>query len=270
MAEITILCACDKPETQELFRTHFSDTADYRLLSATSVEAGFDLLMQQQDVRLVIADYALQGGEGLTFLHQVGADYPDIICFLMADTAAVDRFDRRALSGVRRLLTGNWHVRDFQVSIEAALAQQDLQKENSALTAQLERKNGELSEVNADLETTIAKRTELLEIRNQVLQVSQAILDVMPVVVLGVDPEQTIVHCNEYARELFPGGIMGPLGTDRRDVLSVEVNAVVDRLESELSPEARLEVRGKNYKCSAKYIDGSSERGAVVVLIPLD
>jgi len=138
---------------------------------------------------------------------------------------------------------------------------QKLQEENSRLSA-------ELQETKDNLEKMVNKRVEILEIRNSILQISQGVLDVLPVVVLGIDPEQMIVHCNEYARDLFPFGGMGPLGNDRNDVFSPAINELIDRLEEERNPKAEVEIGQLKFRGEVRRLHETLSQGVVLVLIP--
>ncbi|MDX2479402.1 MAG: hypothetical protein QNK24_03590 [Desulfuromusa sp.] len=138
---------------------------------------------------------------------------------------------------------------------------QKIQQENSQL-------NKELQETKNNLEKLVLKRTETLEIRNQILQISQGVLDVLPVVVFGIDPEQMIVHCNEYARNLFPYGGMGPLGNDRNEVFSVSVNMLIDRLEHECNPKSEIKIGQQRFRGEVRRLHETLSQGIVLVLIP--
>ncbi|MDX2494055.1 MAG: hypothetical protein QNK27_03750 [Desulfuromusa sp.] len=140
---------------------------------------------------------------------------------------------------------------------------QKLQDENTRLSQ-------ELQETKDNLDKLVSKRTEILEIRNSILQISQGVLDVIPVVIFGIDPEQMIVHCNEYARDLFPYGGMGPLGNDREEVFSPAVNALIDRLGEERNPKAEIEIGQLKFRGEVRRLHETLSQGIVLVLIPLD
>ena len=145
---------------------------------------------------------------------------------------------------------------------------QKFQHENRELNEELQRKNKELRETMDSFENLVSRRTETLEIRNRILQISQGVLDVLPIVVLGIDPEQMIVHCNEYARDLFPFGGVGPLGNDRGEVFSTEVNALIDRIADERNPKGKIEVGKQKFRGEVRRLHETLSQGIVLVLIP--
>ena len=142
---------------------------------------------------------------------------------------------------------------------------QELLRENSELRKELQHK---IEALQTDLEESVIQRTEILEIRNQVLQVSQGVLDVLPIVVFGIDPEQMIVHCNDYARNLFPHGIIGPLGSDCGDVFTAEINALIERIETERNPKAKIVVGKQHFRGEVRRLHERIAQGVVLILIP--
>jgi len=138
---------------------------------------------------------------------------------------------------------------------------QELQQENRRLHAEIE-------ETKNNLDEMVNKRTDILEIRNRILRISQGVLDVLPVVVVGIDPEQMIVHCNEYARDLFPFGGIGPLGNDCREVFSTEINRLLHRIEEERNPKAIIAVGRQKFRGEVRRLDEKLSQGIVLVLIP--
>ena len=145
---------------------------------------------------------------------------------------------------------------------------QKLQQENRQLHEELQRKNEELQKTQEIFDKLVTKKTEILEIRNRILQISQGVLDVLPVVVFGIDPEQMIVHCNEYARDLFPYGVIGPLGNDRNEVFSPAVNKLIDRLEQERHPKGKIEIGQQRFRGEVRRLHETLSQGVVLVLIP--
>jgi hypothetical protein len=93
-------------------------------------------------------------------------------------------------------------------------------------------------------------------------------MDVLPVVVFGLDTEQMIVHCNEYGTDLFPYGGIGPLGHDRCDVFPESINQLIDRLKMEPAPKAEIELHKKKYRAEVRSLHNVLSQGAVLVLIP--
>lgn len=270
MAEmIKILCVDDERNVLKALRRLFMDEDDYDIMVAESGEEGLEILAEEGDIRLVVSDYRMPGMNGVEFLTQVCEKWPDTIRIVLsgyADTAAV--VEAINLGQIYKFIPKPWNDEELKTAISAALQHQALKLQNNRLNEELQKKNQQLKEINENLERLVTQRTEALEIRNRVLQISQGVLDVLPVVVFGIDPEQMIVHCNDYARELFPYGGLGPLGNYRHEVFSPEINELIDRLETERAPKAQLEVHAGQYRAEVRRLHETLSQGFVLVLIP--
>lgn len=266
---IKILFVDDEPNVLRSLRRLFMDDVDYEILLAESGEEGLEILAADKEIRLVVSDYRMPGMNGVDFLSQVCEKWPATIRIVLsgyADTAAV--VEAINLGQIYKFIPKPWNDEELKTAISTALQHQELQRQNNHLNQELQAKNRQLREINENLEQLVAQRTEALEIRNRVLQVAQGVLDVLPVVVFGIDPEQMIVHCNDYARELFPYGGLGPLGNDRRSVFSAEINTLIDRLDSEPAPRAELKIHQRSFRGEARRLHNSLSQGMVLVLIP--
>lgn len=266
---IKILCVDDERNVLKALRRLFMDEDQYDILVAESGEDGLAIMAEEGDIRLVVSDYRMPGMNGVEFLAQVYERWPDTIRIVLsgyADTAAVVEAINQGQ--IYKFIPKPWNDEDLKTAIAAALQHQTLKYQNVQLTEELQNKNRQLKEINENLEQLVNQRTEALEIRNRVLQIAQGVLDVLPVVVLGIDAEQMIVQCNDAACELFPHGFMGPIGNDRREILPVEINQLIDRLETETAPRCQVVIKGHSYRAEAKRLHESLSRGVVVALIP--
>jgi nitrate/nitrite-specific signal transduction histidine kinase len=63
-------------------------------------------------------------------------------------------------------------------------------------------KNNELKGINENLEAAVKERTQTLEVQNQALQLSQAVLEELSLPILGVSREMIIVLANKAAKAL--------------------------------------------------------------------
>ncbi len=269
MDMIKILCVDDERNVLKALRRLFMDEDSYEIFVAESGAEGLEILETEGDIRMVISDYRMPEMTGVEFLRQVYDKWPEAMRIVLsgyADTAAV--VEAINLGQIYKFIPKPWNDEELLSTISSALDHQELQWENKKLNEQLQKKNDELREVNENLEDQVIKRTEALDIRNRILQVSQGVLDVIPVVVFGIDPEQLIVHCNEYARDLFPYGGIGPLGNDRGDVFPPEINDLIDRLEHERLPKAVIEVHSQKFRGEVRRLHETQLQGVVLVLIP--
>jgi len=266
---IKILCVDDERNVLKSLRRLFMDQENFEVLVAESGEEGLEILKQTENIRLVVSDYRMPGMNGVTFLTKVCEDWPETVRIVLsgyADTAAV--VEAINLGQIYRFIPKPWNDEELKSEIATALQHQELQWQNLRLNAELKNKNQQLKEINENLEHLVVQRTEALEIRNRVLQISQGVLDVLPIAVFGIDPEQLIVQCNDFAQDLYPSGGAGPLGNDRRKLFSAEINELIDRLETDPAPKGLLEVHSRKFRGEVRRLHKALSQGVVLVLIP--
>lgn len=267
--EIKILCVDDERNVLKSLRRLFMDEDDYEIFVAESGVEGLEVLEEEGDIRMVISDYRMPEMTGVEFLRQVNEKWSDTIRIVLsgyADTSAVVEAINEGQ--IYKFIPKPWNDEELLTTVSEALEHQALQLENKHLSDELQKKNTALQELNDNLEELVQKRTEALDLRNRVLQISQGIMDVLPVVVFGIDTEQMIVHCNEYAMDLFPYGGIEPLGHDRHEVFSTEMNQLLDRMETEVAPKAIIELQKKTYRAEVRPLHNALSKGSVLVLIP--
>ncbi|SEA34642.1 Response regulator receiver domain-containing protein [Desulfuromusa kysingii] len=274
--DIKILCVDDERNVLKAFRRLFMDEESFEILLAESGKEGLEILKSNNDIRLVISDYRMPEMTGVEFLRQVNEKWPETIRIVLsgyADTVAV--VEAVNLGQIYKFIPKPWDDEELLSTIKVALQHQELRWENNHLNNELKKKNLELEEMNIELkkmngnlEHLVAKRTEALELRNHVLQLSRGILNILPVAVYGIDAEQMIVHCNEYALELFPCGKLGPLGHDRQVVFSADINLLLDGLEKAKVSKMVLNMNNQKFYCEARRLHERLSQGSVLVLIP--
>jgi two-component system NtrC family sensor kinase len=268
---IKILCVDDEPNILKALRRLFMDEDDYEVLMADSGEEGLEILNQHGDVHLVISDYRMPGMNGVEFLSQVYENWPDTLRIVLsgyADTAAV--VEAINLGRIYKFIPKPWNDEDLLSTVRVALQHQELKHQNAQLNTQLQHKNAELEEINETLEKKVAQRTEALEIRNRVLAVAQGVLDVLPIAVFGIDPEDMIAQCNDMGLAIFPVGGMGPLGNKRFDVFPKNLNDLIDSLGRGSEVRQTLTIKYIHYRAEVRRIDSFTAKGLVVALIPLE
>jgi len=266
---IKILCVDGEWNLSKALNRLFTDEDGYEILVAETGEKGLEILAEETDIRLVVFDYQMSGMNGFEFLTQIYEKHPATILMVLSgstDTSAV--VEKINPGRIYKTLSKPWNDEQLKAAISEALQHQQLQLQNNRLNEELQKKNQQLAEINAKFELLVEQRTEVLEIRNRVLQIAQGVLDALPVAVFGIDPEQMIVHCNDYARDLFPYGGIGPLGNDRQDVFPADLNTLIDRVATEPAPKANLQVHAHRYRAEVRRLDVSLTKGVVLALIP--
>lgn len=268
MEDVKVLCVADDTDIMAALKRSLAGGI-YQVATAGSGEQALALL-NESDFRMVVADFDLQAGNGVELLCQVSELHPETIRVLLGSYSNSGTVVEAVNCGkVNKFISKPWNDEELQISVASALQHQELRRENNRLNEDLITKNRELKDVNEKLEDLVAARTEAFEIRNRILQISQGVLDVLPVAVFGIDPDDMIVSCNEYSRALFPAGIMGPFGQDRYDVFSQELNDLFDSMDGQMSVGGELTLRTERFRCEIRRLHETLTQGTVIALIPL-
>lgn len=239
----------------------------WELLSATSA-AEARRLLHDGGISVILSDYALGDVDGVELLRTASQLSPDTSRILFSGHIDIDLLRRAVNAGeVYRFLTKPWSDDELLQAVRQGVERWYLLRHNRVLLERAEEHGRQLSRFNADLERLVGERTAQLELRNRTLGLSQAVLDGLPVAVVGIAADGTVVLANELARRLFgeqlPAQVSGttpassdanaPWGEWSRDALAHGNALVVDGSLGQF----RIEVMPLG------------ERGMVMTVIPL-
>ncbi len=112
---------------------------------------------------VIISDYMMPEMDGITFLKHARARAPGAARILC--TAAEDF--KVALNAVNsgevyRIISKPWHQQELLATVAQASEAARLRRENDRLTAEVQRQNGQLREINLKLEEMVRQRTQAL------------------------------------------------------------------------------------------------------------
>ena len=275
--EATILCVDDEKNVLKALRRLFYEE-NYDIFLAESGKEGLAILEEHGNVDLIISDYRMPEMNGVDFLREVYKRCPDTIRIVLsgyADTAAV--VEAVNLGHIYKFIPKPWNDEELLATVRSGLETRALRKQNDSLSQELKTKNEELEKlnqellsVNENLETLVEKRTEELEIRHHVLRISQAILDVLPLVVIGIDPDDMIVNCNREADDLFNNVTFGMLGHNRHTALPESINELIDILLQQMDKSRKIMFRKQAYQCQLCQLSPTTAQGYILVMIPFE
>jgi two-component system NtrC family sensor kinase len=173
---------------------------DYNLLTAESGKEGMEAL-DNNDVQVVISDYRMPGVSGVEFLSRVKEKYPDTIRMILSGYADVSAIVEAINEGhVYKFISKPWNDQEILTTIIRSFEQYQLQMDNAELMIEIQNRNSELEKLTESLEEKVTERTRDLEMKNRALTVAQNILNLLPMGVLGIDSDFTIVYMNDYLK----------------------------------------------------------------------
>jgi signal transduction histidine kinase/DNA-binding response OmpR family regulator len=194
MTQAKILTIDDEEIIRESFCDYLSD-AGYTMLEADNGEKGLELF-QQERPDLVLLDLSMPGMGGLKVLEHLSAHAPQTPVIIISGTGSMD-------DAIAALRLGAW---DYVTKPVQDYAQLRRFIENHLERARLEQEN---EYYRQHLEDEVARRTaEAREARNMV----EALINVPPDSALLIEPDGTLLTCNDIAAwrlRLDPNHVQG-------------------------------------------------------------
>ncbi len=264
--QVKILCVDDERNVLRSLERLFIDD-DYEILTASSGDEGLETINENAPVQIIISDYRIAGMDGVDFLRKVCEQWPDTVRIVLsgyADTAAVVSAINEGQ--IYKFIPKPWNDDELKVNISNAVERYYLHKENIHLANELRGKNEELRQVNENLERLIAERTSELIFQNKVLKNAQNMLDAMPVGVIGIDKEGMIVQHNRKGAEYFAQNRGNILGSDRKSILSQEINHFIEKVMENETDSERIVIDDTDMEIKGKLMRHSNGQEEVVLV----
>ncbi len=268
--KVRILCVDDEVNVLNSIRRLFIDD-DYEILSATSGAEGLALLKEMAPVQLVIADYRMPGMNGVDFLRQVCALWPETVRIILsgyADTASIVSAINDGQ--IYKFIPKPWDDAELKITVASALERDSLHKRNSELAEELRHSNDKLKELNESFERRVEEKISDLKVRNDMLSCAQGILDSLPFAVIGMDADGLIVHCNKKAHGLFPRDDGTIRGMDHRAVLPAAVNNLIHKADGDRDLSAAVTLDGGKVRIRSSGVIFPGERKGLVLVFEPD
>ena len=261
---ITILCVDDEPNVLNALRRLFLDK-NYNILTASSAQVGLATL-EQQEVQIVISDYRMPNMNGVEFLREVYKRWPDTVRIVLSGYADATATAAAINDGhIYKFVPKPWNDDDLLVTVKIAIERYTLYKLNRELTEELMLKNDELMKVNAHLSDLIAERSQSLDFTARSLALHQSLLNALPIGVLGIDADNTIVMCNDSCGSYCKDGAV-VIGSSVDTAVPEEVRQFIGTLASGRTI-GRLERKGQKVRMIGTSI---GNKGKIIAFIPED
>ena len=184
----------------------------YQIHTANSGKEGLELL-QDHTVGVIISDQRMPEMNGIEFLSQVKELYPDTIRIVLSGyTDLKSVTDAINHGSIYKFLTKPWEDDLLRNNIREAFEQHELVSKNEYLSKKLEVTNKELIIANQELLKHVERKSRYANHNMISLQVSQDVLENLPMGVTGIGDDGVIALANLKAHELIKPGTGSLIG----------------------------------------------------------
>jgi len=267
MMERTILLVDDEENiTASLVRLLRRD--GYTILRANSGQEGLELLTQRE-VGVIVSDQRMPGMTGVEFLSKVKELYPDTVRIVLSGytelNSVTDAINRGA---VYKFLTKPWEDDLLRANVDEAFRRYEMKMENVRLNREIREANEKLQRVNQELEERVENKTREVVRNLHVLQVSQEVLEHLPVAVIGIGEDSMVAIANKMARQLFGAEVQALLGEAADTIIAADLLAWASSGVHQRHEDAELfSVAGHDIRCWCRTMgEFSTSRGTLLVM----
>ncbi|WP_238527244.1 response regulator [Methylomonas methanica] len=271
----TLLLVDDEPNIiNALKRTLRRD--GYSIFTANGAEEALDLLIDHK-IALIISDQRMPKMSGVEFLRKVKELYPKTVRVVLSGFTDLESVTSAINEGaIYRFMTKPWDDELLRKNVREAFEYHEMEQENQRLTRELQHSNDLLARLNQSLEQQVMQKTREIVRNIKMLEISQEILEHLPVAILGLDEQHMIAASNLLADTLFqryPGECL--LGLQANSVLPATLLYVLQQTkDSEAAAEfngGSLDLGNSNtmYVWISPMGELSQSKGTIVALSPV-
>ena len=184
---------------------------DYQIFSADSGPEGLAVLEQNQ-VDVIISDQRMPGMIGADFLRKAKDLYPETIRIMLSGYTELQSVTDAVNEGaIYKFLTKPWDDDLLRGHIADAFRLKEITDENVRLNLEVRTANHQLATTNRRMEHLLEKKQQRIKRDAIRLNVTQEILQFLPLPVIGVDDEGMVAFVNAAFDLLFSncGVILG-------------------------------------------------------------
>lgn len=267
---IRILCVDDEPNVLKALERIFLDD-EYTILTATSGARGLDILKSSSPVQLVISDYRMPEMNGVEFLKQVRASWPDTVRIVLsgyADTASVLAAINEGQ--VYKFIPKPWNDDELKVAVANAIERYQLHRNNTELAGHLTKKSEEYRNLNATLQWLITEKASEMTFQSKVFEYFQTIFQALPAAVFCINAAGYVIQTNRKAKEFLSAVGLQVSGARRETVFPEEWNRFIDAVFEQKARSGRLTINNATVVAKGAFVTFSNDEKGVVLVIDAD
>ena len=245
---------------------------NYTIFRANGGEEGLALLTQHQ-FGVIISDQRMPGMTGTEFLSIVKDLYPDTVRIVLSGYTEINSItDAINRGAVYKFLTKPWEDDLLRANVEEAFHRYELKIENARLARELQEANERLKSINSQLLQNIDWKGQEIVHNQEVLRVSQEMLEVLPVAALGFDQDKMIVIANQMARKIFSTTAADAplLGEDADKVLPGELVEWALSKPHHEDGASSFNIAGHVFRCWCRTLGAFSKSNGIMIVMVAD
>ncbi|UGQ49128.1 response regulator [Massilia endophytica] len=256
----TLLLVDDEPNILSAL-TRVLRLDGYRILTATGGAAALALL-ENETVDVIVSDQRMPGMLGVDFLRQAKALYPSTIRIMLSGYTELQSVTAAVNEGaIYRFLTKPWDDEQLRANIADGFRMKAVGDENVRLYRELSEANAKLAAANAQMRQLVQEKQEQIVLDEISLAVARELLSSLPLPVIGLDDQETIVFINDAAAAMF-----GDYGL----LLGQSCSTAMPQLHAALAQDGAarsIELAGRRYQVQQHAMGSkSASRGTLITL----
>ncbi len=266
--ERTLLLVDDEPNIVSALRRLFRREG-YRIVTASSGAEGLQR-MAEYEVDVVLSDQRMPGMTGVEFLRRAKDLYPDTVRMVLSGYTELQSITDAVNEGaIYRFLTKPWDDERLIVHVQEAFAHKELADENKRLASAVVTASEALTAANERLELVLSNQQQQIDQETARANAVRDIVEQLPVPLLGIDPDGTIVLANQEAQRTL-GHSKAVLGEAASVVLQQALppsDRSADTDEAACDPNSPpLHWQGPHWSMKVRALGPRPPRGLMVVL----
>lgn len=266
----TIVCVDDERNILRAIRRVFRK-ANYNIITCISAKECLNVLEKGHNVNLIISDQRMPEMSGIELFSIVKEKYPDIIRILLTGYTDAESIKEAINRGsVYKIFFKPWDDDVLRLEVENAVKQYELVRSNRELTEKIIEQNERLNKMNEELELKVKERTRDLKIYIEGLEVSQSILEHIPVPVVGISRNGLLVYMNSSANHIIGSNKVGKNLRDcfEKGIIDFMVKAMKEQKEN----STEMNIGSQRYRAHISIMSSRSSNGGgiILTLIPFE
>jgi two-component system, sensor histidine kinase and response regulator len=170
MKKPVVICVDDEPTVLDSLKVELRRGLSGQCLieiaesGEETLELLEELLQDDYDVAVVIADYIMPGVKGDELLHQIHSRSPHTINIMLSGQADLDAVGRSIqYANLYRFISKPWHSADLGLTVSEALQSYHQSQQLESQNAKLKKLYEEVQVLNENLEHQVEERTQQLQ-----------------------------------------------------------------------------------------------------------